>query len=87
MEFGVDLYNNLKEYTQGTLTVSVGLGIYMPKYPISYMAEKTGELEDCSKKLEGKNAITLFDKNNSYHWDEFIDRVMGEKLVFLDSGV
>ncbi len=81
IEFGVDLYNNLKEYTQGTLTVSVGLGIYMPKYPISYMAEKTGELEDYSKKLEGKNAITLFDKNNSYHWDEFIDRVMGEKFA------
>lgn len=81
IEFGVDLYNNLKEYTQGTLTVSAGLGIYMPKYPISYMAEKTGELEDCSKKLEGKNAVTLFDKNNSYHWDEFIDKVMGEKFA------
>lgn len=81
IEFGVDLYNNLKEYTQGTLTVSAGLGIYMPKYPISYMAEKTGELEDCSKKLDGKNAITLFDKNNSYHWDEFIDKVMGEKFA------
>jgi hypothetical protein len=81
IEFGVDLYNNLKEYTQGTLTVSAGLGIYMPKYPISYMAEKTGELEDYSKKLDGKNAITLFDKNNSYHWDEFIDRVMGEKFA------
>lgn len=81
IEFGVDLYNNLKEYTQGTLTVSAGLGIYMPKYPISYMAEKTGELEDYSKKLDGKNAVTLFDKNNSYHWDEFIDKVMGEKFA------
>lgn len=81
IEFSIDLYNNLKEYTQGTLTVSAGLGIYMPKYPISYMAEKTGELEDYSKKLDGKNAITLFDKNNSYHWDEFIDKVMGEKFA------
>ncbi|WP_448946680.1 type III-A CRISPR-associated protein Cas10/Csm1 [Lachnoanaerobaculum sp.] len=81
IEFGIDLYNNLKEYTQGTLTVSAGLGIYMPKYPISYMAEKTGELEDYSKKLDGKNAVTLFDKNNSYHWDEFIDEVMGEKFA------
>ena len=83
IEFGIDLYKNLKEYTQGTLTVSAGLGIYMPKYPISYMAEKTGELEDCSKKLEDKNAITLFDKNNSYHWDEFIDKVMGEKFAVI----
>lgn len=83
LEFGIDLYNNLKEYTQGTLTISAGLGMYMPKYPISYMAEKTGELEDCSKKLEGKNAITLFDKDNSYHWDEFIEEVMGEKFTII----
>ena len=83
LEFGIDLYNNLKEYTQGTLTISAGLGMYMPKYPISYMAEKTGELEDCSKKLEDKNAITLFDKDNSYHWDEFIEEVMGEKFTII----
>ena len=83
LEFGIDLYNNLKEYTQGTLTISAGLGMYMPKYPISYMAEKTGELEDCSKKLEGKNAVTLFDKDNSYHWNEFIENVMGEKFTII----
>ena len=83
LEFGIDLYKNLKEYTQGTLTISAGLGMYMPKYPISYMAEKTGELDDCSKKLEGKNAITLFDKYNSYHWDEFIENVMGEKFTII----
>ena len=83
LEFSIDLYNNLKEYTQGRLTISAGLGMYMPKYPISYMAEKTGELEDCSKKLEDKNAITLFDKDNSYHWDEFIEEVMGEKFTII----
>ena len=47
------------------------------------MAEKTGELEDCSKKLEDKNAITLFDKDNSYHWNEFIENVMGEKFTII----
>ena len=83
LEFSIDLYNNLKEYTQGRLTISAGLGMYMPKYPISYMAEKTGELEDCSKKLEDKNAITLFDKDNSYHWNEFIENVMGEKFTII----
>ena len=77
------MYKTLKEYTQGTLTISAGLGMYMPKYPISYMAEKTGELEDCSKKLDGKNAITLFDKDNSYHWDEFVDKVIGEKFAII----
>lgn len=83
LEFSIDLYNNLKNYTQGRLTISAGLGMYMPKYPISYMAEKTGELEDCSKKMEDKNAITLFDKDNSYHWNEFIENVMGKKFAII----
>lgn len=80
LEFSIDLHTNLKKYTQGKLTISAGLGMYMPKYPISYMAERTGELEEYSKKLENKNAITLFDKDNTYHWDEFIENVMGEKF-------
>lgn len=78
--FSIDLYENLKRYTKERLSISVGLGIYKYKYPVSYMAEKTGELEECSKKLDGKNAITLFDKDNSYHWSEFIEEVLGEKF-------
>ena len=83
LEFAIDLYKNLKKYTQGTLSISAGFGIYMPKYPISYMAAKTGELEEYSKKLDGKNVLTVFDKDNSYHWEEFIDEVMGEKFPLI----
>lgn len=84
LEFSVDLYNNLNEFTQGTLSISGGFGIYNPKYPISYIAAQTGELEENSKQLEGKNAITLFDEDNTYHWEEFIEEVIGEKFKVIN---
>lgn len=86
LEFAVDLYYDLKKFSQGTLTFSCGFAIYDPKYPISYMASQTGELEDFSKERKGKdefdikNAITLFDENHRYVWPEFIDKVLGEKF-------
>ena len=64
--FAVDLQKSLKEFSQDTLTISGGIGIYPAKYPINNMARLTGELEDCSKKYRNevtkqeKNAITLF---------------------------
>lgn len=81
--FAVDLYDGLKRYTQGTLTISAGIGLYPEKYPISVMARETGELEECSKNMDGKNAITLFSEDNTYHWDVFIEKVLGEKLELL----
>ncbi|MGN1317644.1 MAG: type III-A CRISPR-associated protein Cas10/Csm1 [Lachnospirales bacterium] len=85
--FAVDLYNSFKKFTQGTLTFSAGIGLYTEKYPISQMAAKTGILEDIAKKYdnESKNSVTLFDKNNTYHWEEFIDKVLGEKLGIIQS--
>ena len=64
--FAVDLQKSLKEFSQDTLTISGGIGIYPAKYPINNMARLTGELEECSKKYRNevtkqeKNAITLF---------------------------
>lgn len=64
--FAVDLQKSLKEFSQDTLTISGGIGIYPAKYPINNMARFTGELEECSKKYRNeatkqeKNAITLF---------------------------
>ena len=50
--FAVDLQKSLKEFSQDTLTISGGIGIYPAKYPINNMARLTGELEDCSKKYK-----------------------------------
>lgn len=80
LEFAVDMYHAFKIFTQNTLTISAGFGIFQAKYPISYIAAQTGNLEERSKHVSGKNAITLFDEDNAYHWDTFIDQVLGEKF-------
>lgn len=87
--FSIDLYNSFKKYTQNTLTISAGIGIYPKKYPIYSMATETGRLESMSKDYKDKlsqkekNAVTLFDKTGSYSWQQFIDNVIGEKLTAL----
>ena len=81
------MYGSFKEFTQGKLTISAGIGIYPEKYPVSAMAKETGKLEDKSKEFgykeeDGtyqKNAVTLFDKDNTYSWEVFIKDVLGEK--------
>ena len=83
LEFSVDFYYALKRYTQGTLTISAGMGLYPVSFPISVMADQTGELEDAAKRMDGKNAIALFDDQNVYHWDIFIEKVLGEKFRVL----
>lgn len=95
IEAAVDLHNSLKKYTEGTLTISAGIGIYEESYPISVMAREVERLEDRSKYLPGKDAVTLLEdgishtvkaageelrvSDGTYHWDEFIHEVIGEK--------
>lgn len=88
--FAMDLYDALKEYAQGTLTISAGIGLYPSKYPISVMAHETGDLEDAAKtesfereengKEAQKNAVALFHKDYVFGWEEFIQKVVEEKL-------
>lgn len=80
----VDLQAALHKFTQGTLTLSAGLGFYPHAYPLKMMARETGELEECSKSYNHqdygtKNAITLFDEEHCYNWTEFTKEVIGEK--------
>ena len=88
IEFSVDLQEKLAAFSEDTLKISAGIGLYNEKYPISYIAAKSGDLEQQSKHLDGKNAVTLFttvDKgeNHTYHWKEFVDEVLGVKLSLL----
>ena len=83
IEFSVDLHRAIKKYTQGKLTISAGIGIYPDKYPISYIADEVGSLEDCSKNVDGKNAVTLFDREFAFGWDDFIDKVLEEKFKLI----
>ena len=92
LNFAVDLRNAFKKYTCSKLTFSAGIGLFSSDYPISQIANQTGELEDYAKKYdnETKNSISLFgfDKdgknNHTYHWDEFIDKTL-TKVNILNS--
>ena len=92
----VDIYRAFKQFTNGKLTFSAGIALFTSTYPISKMAEITGMLEDASKKVKNKDSISLFGfetsvKNNdsklickhTYKWNEFIDGVWHDKLVFI----
>ncbi len=79
LDAAVDLKNAFERYTEGTLTISCGIGLCASSYPINRMALETAELEDYSKKLEGKDAITLFEKDGRYSWKVYQTSVLKEK--------
>ncbi len=80
----IDLQQALKKFTQGTLTLSAGIGIYNQTYPIGAMAKETAVLEDAAKSIKEKNAVVLFDDNShGYKWEDFEQYVVGEKLAVI----
>lgn len=80
IEAFIDLKKSFGKFTQNTLTISGGIGVYPDKYPVNLMAEEVAELEDCSKHMDGKNAVTIFAEGHTYSWDTFLEKVLGEKL-------
>ena len=98
IEFSVDLSRKLEAFTEDSLKISAGIGLYNEKYPVSYIASKSGDLESRSKSLEGKDAVTLFTaqgrpnpaagsaqpEDHTYHWKEFTEEVLGQKLSLLN---
>lgn len=97
IELAVDLRRSFRRYTQGTLTLSAGIGIYDAGYPISAIAVETGDMEEESKKLSGKNAVTIFEdgrfhvdggeemSDGTWHWEEFECGVIEEKYRTLQT--
>ena len=91
IELAVDLKEKFEKYTQGMLSISAGIGIYDPSYPIAAIAEETGILEDKSKKIPEKNAVTFMEdgvthslngitiSDGTYSWNELTQKVIGEK--------
>ena len=75
-----DIKNSLEQFTQGTLTISGGVGIYHSGDPLNVMADEVALLEDRSKEMDGKNAVTLMDNSQSFQWRDFQNKVLGEKL-------
>lgn len=80
IELAVDIRRSFAKYADNTLTISAGIGIYPAAYPISVMAVETEELEEKSKKLPGKSAVTLFEDGEEHNKTD--DN--GELLSFSD---
>ena len=60
------------------LTISGGIIIVRPNYPVRFAAEQAGEAEDKAKDLDidtgkEKDALTVF--NTAVHWDRFDDLI------------
>ena len=68
--FAVDISKKFDKFTQGTLSISGGIGIYDSNYPISRISYETAELEDISKKLPGKSAVTLLDDGERHEVED-----------------
>lgn len=87
IEVAVDVSNALKLYTLDALSISAGVGIFPSKYPVKAMARQTGALEDTSKKIDGKDSITLFEddiNSAAYKWEDFQNGVINEKYRLIE---
>lgn len=84
IEAAIDINNALRKFSQGTLSISAGIGMYHSKFPVTSMAENSGDLEELSKMRDGKNSISLFNENHSYTWKRFEENVINEKFDLID---
>lgn len=100
IELAIDLRHALESYTENTLTISAGIGIYQHTYPISVSAQEVAEQEEKSKHKQGKNAVTLLEdgaehkettdtgwskiSDGTYSWQEFEEEVIGEKFIVIN---
>ena len=93
LEVGIDIRNRLQEFSDGKVTISAGLGIFAPSFPIIKMAEITGELESTAKDMPMKDSIALFgfstmnmgnvpECQHVYTWDDLINSVIQDKFKF-----
>lgn len=80
IEIAVELRNKFKKYTEASLSISGGIGIFNAAYPIKSIADEVGRMEAKAKNHPGKNSVMFFD-GNIYSWDEFIDSVLEEKYI------
>lgn len=95
IDLALDIDGAFRRYTGERLSLSAGIGLFKPGFPISQMAYLTGELEKRAKEYRDsrgkeKNALALFgldelhpEKDQVYSWEEFREGVLNEKYLFL----
>ena len=90
IEAAIDIRKSFLKFTAGGLTISAGIHVCQPKFPLYMSARLSAALEAKSKKLEGKDGITLFEDSgeNTYKWEDFENKVMTKHHLlssFLDT--
>lgn len=95
LEVAIDINRAFKQFTNGKLTLSAGMAMFSPTYPISKMAELAGLLVQMSKSKKDKNSIALFGMETNlkangqleckhiYTWTDFEMKVCKEKMNYL----
>lgn len=95
LEVAIDINRAFKQFTNGKLTLSAGMAMFSPTYPISKMAEIAGLLVQMSKSKKDKNSIALFGMETNlkangqleckhiYTWADFEMKVCKEKMNYL----
>ena len=95
LEVAIDINRAFKQFTNGKLTLSAGMAMFSPTYPISKMAEIAGLLVQMSKSKKDKNSIALFGMETNlkangqleckhiYTWEDFEMKVCKEKMNYL----
>ena len=92
IELAVDIRRAFARFTNGKLTFSAGIGLFDSKCPMAEMARQSEALESAAKSLPEKDGIALFGVPDSesnknyevavYKWQDFTEKVCGEKLAF-----
>ena len=96
IEAALDLQTAFAVYTENTLTLSAGIGMYTSSYPISRIAYEVEALESMSKSIPDKNSITVLPdgekhlikdgtevSDGTYKWELFKNQVILEKVSLL----
>ncbi|GHV15069.1 type III-A CRISPR-associated protein Cas10/Csm1 [Fibrobacterales bacterium] len=76
------LTDKFKEFTQGKLTLSAGVGIFAPNYPMLKVADFVDDLEKAAKNNE-RDSICLFEEQYAVKWDAFKE-LWKNKLPFFE---
>lgn len=80
LDFAQILHDEFAKWTDGKLTFSAGLGMFNPSTPINIISRETNELLNAAK-LEGKDRIALFAKDNILTFSDYRDDILYGKLV------
>lgn len=84
--FTIELSKLFSKFTSynPSLSISAGITLTPPKYPIYRIAQLAGEAEEKSKDVEGKASLTML--GSTYKWTEWVNIIEDILLPLLNMG-